>query len=69
MCGIALGAYLTQMLVKVLTGVFDPPPSAITIPWPYLLGVAALIVGCLAAVTVACLRVVGRNLLTVIRSL
>jgi putative ABC transport system permease protein len=68
-CGIALGAYLTQMLVKVLTGVFDPPPSAITIPWPYLLGVAALIVGCLAAVTVACLRVVGRNLLTVIRSL
>ncbi|GAA0947118.1 hypothetical protein GCM10009554_43700 [Kribbella koreensis] len=27
---------LTGMLVKVLTGVFDPPPSVIAVPWPYL---------------------------------
>jgi len=38
--GLAGGALiawgLTQMLVKVLTGVFDPPPSAIAVPWGYL---------------------------------
>ncbi|MEP7369684.1 MAG: ABC transporter permease [Dermatophilaceae bacterium] len=27
---------LSQMLIKVLTGVFDPPPSVIAIPWGYL---------------------------------
>lgn len=27
---------LSQMLAKVLTGVFDPPPSVIAIPWGYL---------------------------------
>ena len=44
---------LSQMLVKVLTGVFDPPPSVIAVPWGYLtitvvavvaaLGIAALV--------------------------
>jgi putative ABC transport system permease protein len=44
---------LSEMLVKVLTGVFDPPPSVIAIPWGYLsttvlavvaaLGVAAMV--------------------------
>ena len=24
------------MLMKVLTGVFDPPPSSLAIPWAYL---------------------------------
>ncbi|MFJ8996241.1 FtsX-like permease family protein [Streptomyces sp. NPDC102279] len=43
--GALIGWSLSQMLVKVLTGVFDPPPSAIAVPWTYL----ALAVG--AAVT------------------
>jgi putative ABC transport system permease protein len=34
--GIALGLFIAQMLVKVLTGVFDPPPEVLTIPWAYL---------------------------------
>jgi putative ABC transport system permease protein len=67
--GIVLGAYLTRMLVKTLTGVFDPPPSAITVPWGYLLGVAALIAACLVLVTAGTLRVAARNLLPVIRRL
>jgi putative ABC transport system permease protein len=29
------------MLVKLLTGVFDPPPETLTVPWLYL--VATLI--------------------------
>jgi putative ABC transport system permease protein len=40
------------MLVKVLTGVFDPPPSVIAVPWPYLsitvlVAVAAILTGAL----------------------
>ncbi len=67
--GAVLGAYLTQALVKVLTGVFDPPPSAITVPWPYLVALTVLIVACLAIVTVGAVRISGRNLLPTIRRL
>ncbi|HEY8312898.1 MAG TPA: ABC transporter permease [Candidatus Baltobacteraceae bacterium] len=43
--GIVLGFLIAQMLVKVLTGVFDPPPAALTVPWAYLGGlvIAALV--------------------------
>jgi putative ABC transport system permease protein len=44
--GVLLGAVLAtvmaQMLIKVLTGVFDPPPDVASIPWGYLAGVLAL---------------------------
>ena len=36
--GIALAFGIAQMLVKVLTGVFDPPPEGLMIPWAYLVG-------------------------------
>jgi putative ABC transport system permease protein len=67
--GAVLGATLTRILVKVLTGVFDPPPSVITVPWAYLTGLAVLIVACLALVTVGAVRVAGSNLLPTIRRL
>jgi putative ABC transport system permease protein len=35
------------MLVKVLTGVFDPPPAAVSVPWSYL-----TLVGVIAAAAV-----------------
>ena len=37
--GAAAGWALTQMLVKVLTGVFDPPPAHLAVPWAYLISV------------------------------
>ncbi|MFD7154176.1 ABC transporter permease [Kribbella sp. NPDC059898] len=45
---------LSGMLIKVLTGVFDPPPSTAAVPWPYLsatlvVAVAAIAVGALAS--------------------
>lgn len=47
--GLALGAIggwvLAAMLVKVLTGVFDPPPSSLSVPWVYLAVVGAAAVG------------------------
>jgi putative ABC transport system permease protein len=38
--GVALGSAsawaITRMIVKVLTGVFDPPPTTLAVPWSYL---------------------------------
>ncbi|MEO8688749.1 MAG: ABC transporter permease, partial [Solirubrobacteraceae bacterium] len=61
--GLALGAVvaaaISLMLVKVLTGVFDPPPAAPAIPWLYLAALVALTVGAAGtagAVTLHALR-------------
>jgi putative ABC transport system permease protein len=35
---------LASVLVKVLTGVFDPPPSRLAVPWGYVGGLTALVV-------------------------
>jgi ABC-type multidrug transport system fused ATPase/permease subunit len=35
--GILIGFGVAQMLVKVLTGVFDPPPDFLYVPWTYLM--------------------------------
>ena len=53
--GLALGVIggwaLTAMIVKVLTGVFDPPPTSLAVPWVYLSYVlAAVVAAVLAAV-------------------
>ncbi|MDH8222648.1 hypothetical protein QIG51_27515, partial [Klebsiella pneumoniae] len=40
-CGFILGEAVAFLLVKVLTGVFDPPPDTLFQPWIYLVIVAA----------------------------
>jgi putative ABC transport system permease protein len=57
------------MLVKVLTGVFDPPPAHLSVPWAYLAVVAALAVAGLAAAGGAAIRAARRPPLTVLRDL
>jgi putative ABC transport system permease protein len=47
--GLATGAAVAQILVKMLTGVFDPPPQGLAIPWEYLL----LLVACAILASVA----------------
>ena len=42
--GFVAGFAIAQMLVKVLTGVFDPPPQALSIPWLYL--IVVVLAGC-----------------------
>jgi putative ABC transport system permease protein len=62
--GIALGAVtaiaIANLLVKVLTGVFDPPPDVLAVPWGYLGGVLALTLGAVGAVGAGTLRALRR---------
>ncbi|MGO4456506.1 FtsX-like permease family protein [Streptomyces sp. M-16] len=47
--GTLVGWALSQMLVKVLTGVFDPPPATAAVPWAYLAVTVAATVTALAS--------------------
>jgi putative ABC transport system permease protein len=57
------------MLVKVLTGVFDPPPDALAIPWGYLVTVVAITVGAVVAAGAATLRALRRPAIEELREL
>jgi putative ABC transport system permease protein len=59
--GAAAATAISVMLVKVLTGVFDPPPDALTVPWLYLAGVLGLTVVAVAAAGVTTLRALRRS--------
>jgi putative ABC transport system permease protein len=67
--GTVTGWVLSQMLVKVLTGVFDPPPTALTVPWGYLTLTIGLVAGALVLVTVGAVRVARRPAISVLRRL
>jgi putative ABC transport system permease protein len=67
--GAAAGWLLSEMLVKVLTGVFDPPPPHLSVPWAYLGAVAALAAAGLAAAALAAIRAARRPPLTILREL
>lgn len=67
--GAVTGSVLSVMLVKVLTGVFDPPPDTIAVPWLYLGSVTALTVGALAVVSTVAVVAAHRPAIPVIRDL
>jgi putative ABC transport system permease protein len=56
--GAALGWGVAQMLVKLLTGIFDPPPEHLSVPWLYL---------GLVGVTTICAIVAAGQLMTHLR--
>ncbi|TPL38918.1 ABC transporter permease [Mesorhizobium sp. B2-4-6] len=47
--GLFSGTLTAWMLVKLLTGVFDPPPEALSVPWLYLAIMLGLVVASVAA--------------------
>jgi putative ABC transport system permease protein len=67
--GAIAGWLLSQMLVKVLSGVFDPPPEHLSVPWAYLALVAALAAAGLAVAGLGAIRAARRPPLTVLREL
>lgn len=67
--GALCGWALSRMLVAVLSGVFDPPPDALAVPWAYLAVLAVLGVTALLAAGAATVRAARRPPLTVLRDL
>ncbi len=71
--GVVLGAItgwaLAEMLVKVLTGVFDPPPAALSVPWSYLLLVALIAAAAVATAAVVTVRTAARVSVGALRDL
>jgi putative ABC transport system permease protein len=67
--GAVLGWALSQMLVKVLSGVFDPPPAHLAVPWTYLVSLAVAVAAALAAAAWAAARHARRPPLTELREL
>lgn len=51
--GITSGVAVAWMLVKLLTGIFDPPPEALTIPWTYLAVVLVVVIISVAGAVLA----------------
>jgi len=60
---------ISDMLVKVLTGVFDPPPDVLAVPWTYLGTVVVLTVGAVGAAGAATLRALRRPPIEELRDL
>ncbi|HEV7805938.1 MAG TPA: ABC transporter permease [Solirubrobacteraceae bacterium] len=67
--GGAIAVGITNMLVKVLTGVFDPPPDFLSIPWRYLGEVVVLTVVAVLAAGALTLRSLRRPSVEEIRDL
>ncbi len=68
--GALIGSVLSLMLVKLLTGVFDPPPAAIAVPWVYLAVVAAAsVLGLMAVVGAMTARINGQPAIASLREL
>ena len=55
--------------MKVLTGVFDPPPEDLAVPWAYLGTVAGIAVLGLVVAALTTIRAARRPPLTVLREL
>jgi putative ABC transport system permease protein len=71
--GVLLGGVIAvgiaNMLVKVLTGVFDPPPDYLSIPWGYLSAVLAVTVASVAVASALALRALRRPAIEELRDI
>jgi putative ABC transport system permease protein len=60
LAGLATGSVtawaLATVLVRVLTGVFDPPPASLAVPWAYLATVVSIILAATAVAAIAAIR-------------
>jgi putative ABC transport system permease protein len=67
--GALVGTTIAYLLIKVLTGIFDPPPAAATVPWGYLTLLVALVAGVTVLVVAGVGRLVSRAGPTELRDL
>jgi putative ABC transport system permease protein len=69
LAGALLGYLVARMLVKLLTGVFDPPPEQLSVPWLYLSGVAIATITSITVGAMLMTRLGARSVLETIRRL
>ncbi|MEH0661070.1 ABC transporter permease [Streptomyces stelliscabiei] len=67
--GALIGWALSEMLVKVLTGVFDPPPASLSVPGGYLALTAGATVAAVLAAALNGIRSAGRPAVEELRDL
>ncbi len=67
--GAVIAAALSVTLVDVLTGVFDPPPDFLSIPWGYLITVGLAVLATVLAAGSATLRALRRPAIEELRDL
>jgi len=67
--GSLMAAGLSIILVDVLTGVFDPPPDALSIPWGYLIGVGGAVIATVLVAGAVTLRALRRPPIEELRDL
>ena len=67
--GAAGGWVLTNILVKILTGVFDPPPTTLAVPWAFLALVAAVTVAAVVIAASAAIRSTRRPAVQLLRDI
>ncbi len=67
--GILSGWGLSDLIVKILTGVFDPPPPHLYIPWVYLAALAAVTLAAIVAAGTGVLRATRRPAADIVRDL
>lgn len=58
--GLVTGALIATQLVKVLNGIFDPPPQHPAIPWTFMVVVLGAVVASATVATAAAARWAGR---------
>ncbi|MET8878176.1 FtsX-like permease family protein [Nocardia sp. NPDC004604] len=67
--GASIGAALTGLLITELSGVFDPPPTTATLPWPYLTALTAAIIAAVLLASTTTIRLARHRPLTVLHDL
>ncbi len=67
--GAGIGWALSEVLVAVLTGVFDPPRDALTVPWPYLAAVTVTVIASLAVIAAVATQLGRRSPISILREL
>lgn len=69
LAGAIAGWAMTEMIVKVLKGVFDPPPSSLAVPFGYLATVAAIVIGAVLIATGAITAATRKPTIELLRDL
>ncbi len=71
--GLVLGALagwgLSFMIIKILTGVFDPPPPHLFVPWAYLAALGGVTCGTIVAAGASVIRAMRRPAADIVRDL